>query len=103
LPCHQWQVARRYILRVVVGEFSSYQPANPVTLLKVYKGPQVYFQYLILALHLPVRLRIEGSAQSAFNTKPLAELSPVRAGEEQTSVGDNTSRSACFENNFLKE
>ena len=63
----EWQAAQGGVEAIVVGELSHWQPGTPVVLLVCHIGPEVLLQCLVLALRLPVSLRVERHAQLPFD------------------------------------
>ena len=69
----EWRAAQGRVEAIVVGELGHWQPGTPVILLVRYIGPEVLLQCLVLALCLPVSLRVECCAQLPFDPEEVVQ------------------------------
>ena len=56
----EWGESRRDVDSVVVGKLGHGYPLRPVVLVVVEEDPEVLLQFLVDALRLSIRLRVEG-------------------------------------------
>ena len=86
----EWRAAQGRVEAIVVGELSHWQPGTPVVLLVCHIGPEVLLQCLVLALHLPVSLRVERHAQLLFDPEEVAQGRPKLGCKDRTMVRDDS-------------
>ena len=79
---------------IVVGELSHWQPGTPVILLVCHIGPEVLLQCLVLALHLPIGLRVECHTQLPSDPEEVAQRQPKLGCKDCTTVRDDSLRCA---------